>query len=90
MNKLLITFLTLILSNCILSTIAQTNPNFILRVNIGIGADYNMLEYDNYNGSGEVAYSPGGGMGIEIGAESVDERDRPVEDIMIISAKIIE
>ncbi|WP_165784609.1 hypothetical protein [Solitalea longa] len=37
--------------------------DFISKINIGIGANYNSIDYDG----GDVFYSPGGGMGIELG-----------------------
>lgn len=46
---------------------AQVNYELIIRSNLGIGADYTSLEYSNINSEGELLYSPGGGIGLELG-----------------------
>ncbi|AHM63325.1 hypothetical protein D770_25400 [Flammeovirgaceae bacterium 311] len=56
-----------LLSLCLLIAFAgqatAQNLKFISRLNLGIGAQYDWLDY---NGN-QVAYSPGGGMGLEAG-----------------------
>lgn len=49
------------------SAVSQIEREFILRANLGIGADYNTLSYNNFSSSGVLAYSSGGGVGIELG-----------------------
>ncbi|MFN6946222.1 MAG: outer membrane beta-barrel protein [Cytophagaceae bacterium] len=51
----------------IINVTAQIKTELILRHNIGIGLVYNTLKFSNPQGSGEMIYSPGGGMGIEVG-----------------------
>jgi hypothetical protein len=56
-----------LLSLCLLLVLAAPvmaqNLKFIGRINLGIGAQYERLDY---NGN-QIAYSPGGGMGLEAG-----------------------
>ena len=41
------------------------NLDFIIRTNLGIGAEYETLDYN----TGDLYYSPGGGMGAEVGLQ---------------------
>lgn len=52
---------------CISSSNAQKRLELSLRTNLGIGAKYETLQFDNADSYGELIYSPGGGIGLELG-----------------------